>query len=463
MKPLEPWRQRWSTLRHKLWCRLPVRYLTYLALGAWALLADPFTLSSTSDRALSREYHNFYVRLSGVEMAPLTVVTIDASSIRNLNADGSGWMSSNDWPLDYTDHARLISDLTVKQERPPASLFYDIYFEEQRDASGELERLGRRLSLIDNRGTGTDIVLAGGGTPMPMSPDAYERLDQPRLSATAWSGHGELYPLSAPIQFQDSETTETTPTPAAVMYQALCAAGAKECEWLDPSSAPAVSVHWTAVESSECIPAEPSSHIWMLAKRFLEGVLQGLYSKAEPSHLPAKCMPVHIVRASQLYGDDPVSLVPPGIDEDAPYAVMVGVVMPSTHDYIQTPVYERVPGVLLHAMAFENLWRLDDGYFHYRNMTYWGLLFWAAAVLLFMGQAERRHNSPPRRKLPWVLLWWAAIAGAVVLVQLVFHNILRIVPEGWLSLIAVVPLLREIVLRNEAAIMKIKENLNESR
>ncbi|WP_162623055.1 hypothetical protein [Billgrantia lactosivorans] len=131
--------------------------------------------------------------------------------------------------------------------------------------------------------------------------------------------------------------------------------------------------------------------------------------------------------------------------------------MPSSLDYVDTPIYERLPGVMLHAVAFENLWRLENGYFRYRDVTLWGLATWCLAVLLFMLQARRRRVAPLRTRIPMVFVWWGVITVAVLLVQLVFHNLMRIVPEGWLSLIAIVPLLREVVLRNEAATQPMKE------
>ena len=446
-------------LIHFLWRCPLVRFGTYVALGTWALAADPFTLSSTSDRALSREYQNVQVRLSGVDPAPLTVVKIDAQSIRELHAEGSGWMSSDDWPLNYADHARLITDLTVNQAHPPSALFYDIFFEAPRSASGDLGRLGRRLSRFAEQANAPVLLLAGGGPPMPMSLPSYELLEQPRLAATAWSGHGDDYPITAPVAFLHSERVELSPTPAVAMYQALCEVSGRDCDWLEPANAPALSLQWSAREAQECVPEEPFSRTGALLNRFLQGVLQGLFSAAEPSPLSTDCLPVNLVRASALYGSDPVSLVPPGVDEGEPYGVMVGVVMPSTLDYVSTPTYERLPGVIQHAVAFENLWRLEGEYFRYQDVTLWGVAAWCLAVVLFMWQAQRRHAAPPRNRLLLLFLWWVVITLVVLLLQLMFHNLMRIVPEGWLSLIAIVPLLREVVLRNEAITILDKENV----
>ncbi|WP_111414309.1 CHASE2 domain-containing protein [Billgrantia lactosivorans] len=245
-------------LIQRCWQFAGVRYLAYVALGVWALAADPFTLSSSSDNALSREYQNLHVRLSGVDRAPLTVVKIDAQSIQELHGGGSGWMSSIDWPLDYADHARLITDLTANQPHPPSALFYDIFFEAPRSASGDLGRLGSRLSMLSREG-GTELILAGGGSPMPMLRPAFELLQQPKLAPTAWSGHGDDYPFTATVPFQNHAGLETLPTPAVAVYQALCEASNRSCDWLEPSRAPDLSVQWSARQAQECVPAEPFS------------------------------------------------------------------------------------------------------------------------------------------------------------------------------------------------------------
>ncbi|MGB8714356.1 MAG: hypothetical protein WCD50_14695, partial [Onishia taeanensis] len=99
-------------LKERFWRYSVLRLCIYCLLGVWALLGDPFTLSSVSDRALTHEYHNLQVRLSGVDVSPVTVLVLDSESINGLHNNGHGWMSSDDWPLDYNDHKRLITDLT---------------------------------------------------------------------------------------------------------------------------------------------------------------------------------------------------------------------------------------------------------------------------------------------------------------------------------------------------------------
>src|SRR5690606_15618208 len=98
----------------------------YLVLGAWAIWADPFGLSSASDKALSDEMSRIRAYLNPVGPAPITVVSIDYESIKGLHNKGQGWMQANDWPLAYAVHVRILRDLMnpLDTERP-AAIFYD--------------------------------------------------------------------------------------------------------------------------------------------------------------------------------------------------------------------------------------------------------------------------------------------------------------------------------------------------
>lgn len=446
-----------ANLKERLWRNTVLRLCIYCLLGVWALLGDPFTLSSASDRALSNEYHNLHVRLSGVDEPPVTVLLLDAESIQGLHNNGQGWMSSNDWPLDYNDHKRLITDLTVRLDDPPAALFYDIFFEAPRAASGDLTRLGRTIDHIHTSDKGVPIVLAGGGVTMPMTEEALSQLGEPVLSPIAWEGFGDFYPLAAALNDEPQKANAQAPpalapTPAVSLYEVWCSNSPRPCDWLTPATAPPMAIHWSAKESQSCIPADYSHRAWVVTRRFIEGIMQGIFGQVEPDYISTDCLPMHVLNAAQFYADEaPTTLRPPGLAPYIPYVVMVGVEMPSMHDYVQTPVYDRLPGVFLHAFAFENLWRLDAGYYWLKDLTYYGLLAWCLCVIYFMRQAKRidRRGHTPRR-MYHVLLWWLVIGLLVVVLQVLFHNLMRIVPEGWLSLVALLPLLREVVLRLEA-------------
>ncbi|SEL65416.1 CHASE2 domain-containing protein [Halomonas daqiaonensis] len=433
--------QRWKKV---LWDFSAVRFLTYLVLGVWVLAGDPFRLSSSSDNALSEAYHNFQVRLDGVSPPPLTVVTIDNEDIRLAHAED--FFASDDWPLDYVDHSALLPWLLGPEDQPATAIFYDIFFEKPRSSSGDLGTLGTRLSEIADYPDLPVIYLAGGGDYMPISPASRQALDGASLSPSAWSEQGDYYPLAAPLK--DGE--EPISTPAARMYQLLCQASSDACPYLAPTSPP-ISVRWGLRNGPACVPERIFERSGLIVERVYTAVLQGLFDIKPPPPPDRICFPIRTLKLRHLRANGPEALVPPDVAPGEPYGVMLGVSIPSAGDFHPTPVFEPLPGVHFHAMAFENLWHQRDNYLRLHDFTKLSFGIWGMAVVGFMWQARRRHENENHTGLKTAMLWWFAIAGAVVLLQLVFHHLLHIVPEGWMSLAAILPLLREVVLRNEAA------------
>src|SRR5690606_31870048 len=149
-----------------------------------------------SDKALSDELSRIRAYLNPVGPAPITVVSIDYESIKGLHNEGQGWMRANDWPLAYADHVRILRDLMNPRDvERPAAIFYDIFLERPRKLSGSMVPLGRLLHRSNAALSGPSVYLAGGGTYMPMSPEAYQALDTPQLAVSAWEGYGDYYPL----------------------------------------------------------------------------------------------------------------------------------------------------------------------------------------------------------------------------------------------------------------------------
>ncbi|APX93250.1 hypothetical protein BWR19_10075 [Halomonas sp. 1513] len=441
MLPLIETAVRWM---RTLWDYAAIRMVGYFLLGFWALSGDPFRLSSTSDQALSAAYHNLQVRLSSVSPPPLTVLTIDNDDIRRAHAED--FFDSDDWPLDYDDHRRLLTWLVDSGDRPPAGVFYDIFFEQPRTSSGDLAGLGERLAKLAEFDDLPPVYLAGGGDYMPISQATQDALGGAQLTPIAWSGLGDYYPLAAPL----SPGAHPTATPAPLMYQALCDASNRACRELDLQQPP-ISLRWGLRSGDTCVPDSWPSRAWSSTARVFASVMQGVVNVAPPPPANPACLPIRTLRLQQLHEYGPAALVPPGVAEDEPYAVMVGVTMPSAGDFHPTPVYESLPGVYLHAMAFENLWRAGDNYLRYHDFTWLSIFVWGLAVMAFMWEGQRRQRAGNQGSLGLTLVWWGAIIAVVLLLQLVFHHGLRIVPEGWLSLAAIMPLLYTVVLRNEVA------------
>lgn len=444
----------WFSPRQLMRCVL-VRWALYALLGYWALQSDPFGFSAATDKALASQIGRLTSFLAPQPMAPITVVAIDYSSIEGLHNGGQGWMTANDWPLTYGDHRRILRDLSAPRgEQAPAAIFYDIFFERPRVISGELEPLGRQLRRLHDEPSRARVILAGGGSFIPMSRAAYEGLQRPPLAVSAWDGMGDFYPLRATL----GEGGAPQATAATALYQALCEAGGKDCSWLRGERLENLSVQWPLLRGGAC------DQRWLNVGRDLWASIGRVvgFTTGEASY-SAACMPIHQVRLAELYGEHPASLRPPGLAPGKPYAVLVGVVMPSLRDYVPSPLYGQVAGVYLHASALENLQRNDANYLREIDLKWVAVVVMWSIIAAFMGAFRLRHRyawlerqfadadeglSLGRRLLR--TLRFGAVFG---LCASVFYGVFVLAfsatPEGWLSLIGLMPFLLEVVLEGE--------------
>lgn len=438
--------------------RKPLRFVLYFLLGYWALASDPLGLSTASDKAISDELARFGAYLAPVPPAPVTVVAIDHASIEGLHNQGKGWLTADDWPLTYVDHGRILRDLVLSNEKP-AAVFYDIFFEKPRAISGDMARLGRLLSRLRNQSGAAPLFLSGGGSFMPMSPEAYLALEQPSLAVTAWEGYGNFYPLHAALRTgNDGGVADNVPTAATALYQALCARRGEHCDWIAQPDRPNLAVQWELVDKPGCGSSD-AEHAWTRVARDLFNMLGraiGFGDALQPAS--ASCLPFHQVRLADLYADKPASLRPPHLKPGEPFVVLVGVVMPSMMDYLPSPLYGLIDGVYLHAAAVENLQRHGADYIHERDITKISLALLTLLIAATM-HVRRYSNRTINRILEsemllvvaarW-LLWWLMLCAVVVALYCAFYMVWRIAPDGWLTVIALAPLLREVVLTTES-------------
>jgi len=214
-------------------------------------------------------------------------------------------------------------------------------------------------------------------------------------------------------------------------------------------------------EGSEQVPCLSNNAIgryWDVIARIAHSTAQAFFDFDGPGPAPVECLPINTIQVSDLFSDNnPADLAPPGLADGQPDVGMVGVVMPRAGNYHQTPVYNKLPGVFFHAAAFENLHRMGSDYFYHRDLTWFSVAIWLAASLAMMAHARYRQTHPITWAIPVFLVWWALLILTVLSMQAIFTNLFRIVPEGWLSMMAILPLLREVVMRHEAALFEREE------
>jgi len=443
-----------------------IRTVMYIALAFWSI-NDPMGLASAADRALSNQLGRFRAFTLPISTAPITVVNIDYPSITGLHNSGDGWMGADDWPLTYADHGRILRDLAMPRngESAPAAIFYDILFERPRVTSGNLDLLGRTLSRLQEHPNAARIYLAGGGSFLPMSKQSLAKLNNPSLAVSAWEGVGESYPLQA--QLSNVAGSKMTSSAASILYQELCRARHEDCRWIQSTDLPPLSPQWYITANSDC-PAGKIS-IWHDVKTI---IMRLAAFSASLEYPPSSCMPVHQVRLSQLYGEQSVRLKPPHTRLGEPYVVLVGNVMPSLNDYVESPLYGQIAGVYLHANALINLINQGEQYIKERDVFWFSLFTLLVTIYVCMWfRGTFGQDGWFGRRRVWLVNAISKVedigSGSIIIKAFksiliaVFYAVTVIAgymifsmfnehPQGGLVLLAFIPFLKEVVLSGES-------------
>jgi len=380
---------------------------------------DPFGIGAASharsEQATLRVVAPFYDPSNQV-----TVILIDDDFVRSR---GMGW------PLRYADQGRLMRTiLSVK----PTVLLIDLVYPHKHGATDDVQQL---LTPIANSKTPvifTAMALEPAALPATyrfcseklsdapsgglmdkesMRADLYEDLlKKHRLAYIRWSGCGNRYPL---VLGGDSKTV----TPAFAAFRAYCEShsGSTSCkdsppathteDYLQPmivrSGAFPPKLQDYAYGEKACQkPADaqgnvPSMRTWRVAFQQLTlGLFKDLRAERD-NEVSLPCPAVTVVPLSVL--------------EKAPRkdwatllegkAVLIGAHISGIPDLVESQVHGLIPGVVLHAMALDNLLSLGSGYLADRHETLQQILAGLlVAVFAYMFPFVVRLLEHPRLK-----------------------------------------------------------------
>lgn len=276
------------------------------------------------------------------------VVLLTEDSIRNLYDDGL--IQANEWPIEYSDHANIISRLMKYEAR---SVFVDVYFKRKRSTDDTAERFINSLHHAQNR-SGTKLWFAGGYKDEDLSPWQEELKDNFGLTLNGWEGYGGAYPL-----YDDAQSSA-----AMDMYKEACLEedSYQNCNNTfsstmidDGVSLPAVSVRWGARPAAAIFPEYTSEECntfnWFD------------FVKQSPSMLFSEIESVGCPYSKVLYADDLVHIDKFGTEVEKARlseaikdkSILYGMYLEGLHDTVTSPVHGKLPGVMLHAMVLDNL------------------------------------------------------------------------------------------------------------
>ena len=373
----------------------------FIALGYLGLLVvDPLNVGSgsgqRSEQALLRIASPFY-RTSG----DVTVILIDDDYLKQR---GSGW------PMSYREQGLLLRRILSYE---PSALFVDLLYR-HRHGRGEanaaedepLDLLRPLASATDKQVpvlfaalsvesaagmsqdscTGTTGGISAGTQIDPQSIEptlrpwlGLEPEAGPERTATApsgprfavapvgWTGCAGSYPL----QLAGSASAST---PAMAMYTQLCDAGmdapgcssaARGASRRGAFSRPMI-IRWGAYApvtqspfyaADVCQQYEDAAHplpilsrMGMALRQFALGAIVDLRSTGNPA-LALPCPAIPVLRADTVIDGEETRMR----ELLHGKAVFVGARVSGIPDWIQSPVHGQVPGVVLHAMALDNL------------------------------------------------------------------------------------------------------------
>lgn len=341
--------------------------------GKWAILvALSFVMLYLGDRlnASGMALTRFMARAQAPLTAQLHYPDPARDQITVLLYDQSFLdMSSSAWPVSYREHADQLLRLVEDPRARPKAIMLDVTFGQMRD-DPTVDLLQQALCRIQREfkvpvflaalAAPQGLVLRPGLEARPAGAEAcftlvgVDYLPDP-LDGVAWS-----YPLSRHLSTAAGQppSWESGPGPAdAIHYRSAAMAMAQDAAGLalGAETVPMALV-WGLVSAEQaerptlCRPGQPD---W---QRLVPGVLRQLWEDAPTAPL----CPYHRTLSVAQMGSLPEDLLATYLGGKY---VLVGAQVPGYNDFAHSPVHgNTLPGVLMHAMALDNLLTYGGNY-----------------------------------------------------------------------------------------------------
>lgn len=444
------------SIRKRIWSCGLIRLAAYIFVGWWFLLRNPFGLSASTDLVIQNAIDVIHSELIQLEpTVPIRVVMISPDSIESLHQIGK--LSTNDWPLSYEDHKKILSWLLNDK---PIAIFYDIYFEKSRNTDDTLPKLKRFLGRVRESSDPTSIFFATNEGNARMSEAMQETLGSDRLVITSWDGYGNDYPL-----LLENSPPHDAPryTAASIIYQTYCNTHNAFCQNLITDYSNPLSIQWRHA----CTANSVSLRVINAIKKGLKGFLTGFIGNddmdvADSTSKNAKskneCLPFPAETIANVYNKT-LDTERSQDDEKQREIVFVGVESPQ--DTFLTPLFGKIAGPYAHAMATHNLLAHGGSYIRTVDVRFISVLIWTSmCIALFIMLARNRIGRVGAKQAPALgfisnrYSYYIFSLSIFVLTYFIFYHLLHISLISWLSNLALVPFIREWIYEKETSINK---------
>jgi CHASE2 domain-containing sensor protein len=400
-----------------------------VALTAFIIsFVDPLGIEeATADRA-----NNTIMRLSSTLYGSSNRVTVVVIDQQYLDRRGVAW------PLSYAEQGLLLSRLA---RHKPAAIFVDLLYKNPHARPDDLpEDLLRPVRTADvpiflaalpaqggERGRRDTLDAASILPAISADPLIHPRGEPARIGLVGWSGYGSRYPMFV-------GTDATLRTPAYALYQYYCAQppAGFSCGTKPPQFTHPLAVRWGAF-----VPRQLASHYEPGLCQYTNAAAQDSYAgflmrtaallrqfaravldrTDESTHLNDRlpCIGITLLPAWAVmnpFEEGNQQLIDAAL-QGSPLVVL-GADVPGIPDRVVSPVHGQVPGVVLHAMALDNLLTAGDRYVS--EAPDWFMTLFRLAVLLLVAVLAASPTPPWLQRLEpfWIALGaalWLGCAG----------------------------------------------------
>ncbi|WDE11050.1 CHASE2 domain-containing protein [Thalassomonas haliotis] len=306
------------------------------------LVLDPFGLTSAFDNATSDALNRINsVDYSSAGQDEITVILIDEQYLSSNNTS---------WPISYREQAKIYRKILHYK---PKALFLNIAFSHDRstvdDPISKVFNTFKRYKKSHN----TPIYLAEVESKYKNAP--FEYLSAVEQSVINWQGFASKYPL----QLNNNDTA------ALSLYREYCKKETS-CELFENGDnalfAP-LTVQWGSQISDSQSKEYDNSHCYKNNSNFsyLTDLIKGDLLWRFQERLFQKCPYTNTIMASSLIGNDKeANRFFKDLIKDK--LVLIGTMIDSAPDLINSPVHGQVAGVYFHAMALDNLITYGEKY-----------------------------------------------------------------------------------------------------
>lgn len=338
------------------------------------LWADPFGIESATSRAsidlFQRVLSPFY---STENQDKVRIILI---SDEDLPMSGDGPPA---WPPAYEDYVTLLDVLGGTSDFRPSAVFLDILFENVPKELEGIDAFCKKATSVTN--AGSRVVLAAlpnsdfDELPVPSALQlcaSYrdEMNAQFKLASVGWRAEYGLYPFS--VIFDEG----TEPTAAAALYSIALEEQANADQKLQQQlasnikSAAEMRIVWGGAMPLGALPVPGKCEdtfrggFFDKSKSSLKILLNGLTplrARRDAFKYPQPCAFHEVIPARRIMNMSPEERVDFAASIDGAF-VFVGADVDGIPDFVDSPVHGRLPGVFIHAMAFDNFMTLGDSF-----------------------------------------------------------------------------------------------------